>query len=179
MTFEISNIKDRDEDTDYTYYYYLSENDSEENIEDWVELENVSITQNTDGTYTMTFTLDTREIVNYEELNEKNVADLYIYLKEVAKVNDESLEQTKTNLINTDNIELSFYKDNVYVDDIVIDTDNPILPPDSDGSGDTPVDDTVSPKPIPQTGIISIGILVVIVAAFGIYFYVRHKNIDK
>lgn len=179
MTFEISNIKDRDEDTDYTYYYYLSENDSEENIEDWVELENVSITQNADGTYTMTFALDTREIVNYEELNEKNVADLYIYLKEVAKVNDESLEQTKTNLINTDNIELSFYKDNVYVDDIVIDTDNPILPPDSDGSGDTPVDDTVSPKPIPQTGIISIGILVVIVAAFGIYFYVRHKNIDK
>lgn len=71
MTFEISNIKDRDEDTDYTYYYYLSENDSEENIEDWVELENVSITQNADGTYTMTFTLDTREIVNYEELNEK------------------------------------------------------------------------------------------------------------
>ena len=127
----------------------------------------------------MTFTLDTREIVNYEELNEKNVADLYIYLKEVAKVNDESLEQTKTNLINTDNIELSFYKDNVYVDDIVIDTDNPILPPDSDGSGDTLVDDTVSPKPIPQTGIISIGILVVIVAVFGIYFYVRHKNIDK
>lgn len=178
MSFKIDNIKDRDADTDYTYYYYLSESDSEENIENWTKLKNISITENEDGTYTMTFKISTKDMINYEELSEKNPDELYIYLKEIAKVNDESLEQIKSNLINADNVKLSFYKDNVYVEDI-IDDNNPIVPPDNDESGENSIDNTVAPNPIPQTGIISIGIVVIIIAIFSIYFYIKHKNIDK
>ena len=181
MSFEIDNIKDMDANTDYTYYYYLSESDSEENIEDWVELKNISITENEDGTYTMKFKISSKDMVNYEELNEKNPDELYIYLKEVAKVNDESIEQIKSNLIDDKNVQVAVYKDNEYAGSIdeIIDNNNPIVPPDNNGSSDTPIDDTISPNPIPQTGIISIGIVVVIIAIFGVYFYIKHKNIDK
>ena len=178
MSFKIDNIKDRDADTDYTYYYYLSESDSEENIENWKKLKNISITENEDGTYTMTFKISTKDMINYEELSEKNPDESYIYLKEIAKVNDESVEQIKSNLINADNVKLSFYKDNVYVEDI-IDDNNPIVPPDNDESGKNSIDNTVAPNPIPQTGIISVGIVVIIIAIFSIYFFIKHKNIDK
>lgn len=177
MSFEINNIHDMDKNTNYTYYYYLSENESDENIENWIELKNVNIHENEDGTYSITFKISTSELINYEELSENKIDNLYLYLKEVGKVNEKSEEQIKSTLINIDGVNITYYKDNEYSGSIdeVINNNNPIKPSDNNGSVDT----TISPNPIPQTGIISFSIVILFVSILGIYFYIKHRNIDK
>lgn len=179
MNIDISDISDRDENTDYTYYYYLSENSSEENIENWTEISNVDITENQDGTYTMSVRINTKDAVELEDLS--NADNLYLYIREVGTASGESLEQIYTSQISVDGENVRYYIDNEYQGNVdeVIDNDNPIIIPDDNNSGDTQ-DTTISPDPIPQTGIVYVGILaILLIAGLSIYFFIKHRNIDK
>ena len=178
MNIQISNIAGRDENTDYTYYYYLSDSKSEDNISGWVEIQNVSVTENQDETYTMTVSINTKDIINFDDLNDAD--NIYLYVREVATASGESVEQIYTSSpieINGENV--TYYLDNEYqgnVDDI-IDNNNPIITPDDDNNSEDP---TISPDPIPNAGVIYIGIVaIVLIAIIGIYFFIKNKNIDK
>ena len=182
MNIQISNITGRDENTDYTYYYYLSESSSERNIDNWINIQNVSVTENQNGTYTMTVRVNTRGIINFDNLSDAD--NIYLYVREVATASGESIEQTYTSSsIEIDGENVTYYLDNEYqgnVDDI-IDNNNPIITPDNNNSGDTILPDTtISPDPIPNAGIIYIGIVaIVLIAILGLYFFIKNRNIEK
>ena len=174
MNIQISNITGRDENTDYTYYYYLSESSSERNIDNWINIQNVSVTENQNGTYTMTVRVNTRGIINFDNLSDAD--NIYLYVREVATASGESIEQTYTSSsIEIDGENVTYYLDNEYqgnVDDI-IDNNNPIITPDNNNSGDTILPDTtISPDPIPNAGIIYIWITV-------FYSIKKNTNIEK
>ena len=179
MNIEISNIMDRDENTEYTYYYYLSENGSEENIENWTELKDYTISKNSDGTYTMKLSINSKDIADLEDLSKTD--NLYLYIKEVGTASGESLEQVYTNKMSVDGNNVKYYIDNEYKGgaDIVIDSNNPIITPDNNNSGNSG-DSTTSPNPIPQTGVVYFGIIaLVIISIIAIYFFIRNRNINK
>ena len=181
MNIEISNIKDMDHNTDYTYYYYLSKNSSEENIKNWTEVTNIALTEKQDGTYTMSIRINTRDLVDIEELADAN--NLYLYIKEVGTANGESIEQINVNQLNVDGENVTYYIDNKLQGNVdeVIDNNNPIITPDNDDSGDTILPDTtISPNPIPNAGVIYVGIVaIVIITSLSIYFFIKNRNIDK
>ena len=179
MNIEISNIMDRDENTEYTYYYYLSENGSEENIENWTELKDYTISKNSDGTYTMKLSINSKDIADLQDLSKTD--NLYLYIKEVGTASGESLEQVYTNKMSVDGNNVKYYIDNEYKGgaDIVIDSNNPIITPDNNNSGNSG-DSTTSPNPIPQTGVVYFGIIaLVIISIIAIYFFIRNRNINK
>ena len=171
---KVENIKDIDENTQYTYYYYLSSNNSEDTEKDWIKIENTKLEQK-NGTYFITFNINTKGISNMDEL--LDAQDLYISLKEVASANDESVEQIRTKKINTENVDVQYYLDDKLVgsmDDIIGNDDN------DDNNNNNIIDNTISPKPIPQAGAISIGaFIIIIMLSLGVYFFIKHKNIDK
>ncbi len=181
MDIEISNIKDRDQKTDYIYYYYLSENSSEENIENWTKISNADITEKQDGTYTMSVRINTKDVVELEDLS--NADNLYLYIREVGTASGESIEQVNVNQLDVNKENVIYYIDNEIKGNVdeVIDNDNPIITPDDDDSGDTILPDTtISPNPIPQTGVVYVGVLAIaLVAGLSIYFFIRNRNIEK
>ena len=112
--------------------------------------------------------------------------DLYISLKEVASANGESVEQIRTKKINTENVNVQYYLDDEHVgslDDIIgngDNDDNDNNDNDNNNSNNNITDNTISPKPIPQAGAISIGaFILIIMLSLGAYFFIKHKNIDK
>lgn len=188
ISAELENIKGRDENTEYTYYYYFSTNNNEESIEEWVSLPNVIITKHENGTYTLSLEINTKDMANIDNLAEAD--NLYLYIKEVSTLQEESIEQLVVSLINLEETNVKYYLDNELKgsdediiigdnntdDDIVIDDNKPIITPDNDNSGDT----TISPDPIPQTGVIYGGMVgIVLITGLCIYFFIKNKNIDK
>ena len=183
LKIKVENIKDIDENTQYTYYYYLSSNNSEDTEKDWIKIENTKLEQK-NGTYFITFNINTKGISNMDELLEAQ--DLYISLKEVASANGESVEQIRTKKINTENVNVQYYLDDEHVgslDDIIgngDNDDNDNNDNDNNNSNNNITDNTISPKPIPQAGAISIGaFILIIMLSLGVYFFIKHKNIDK
>ena len=172
---KVENIKDIDENTQYTYYYSLSPNNYEDTEKDWIKIETTSLEQE-NGTYFITVNINTKEISNMDELSDAQ--DLYISLKEVASANDESVEQIRTKKINTENVDVQYYLDDELVgsmDDIIGNDNN-----DDNDDNSNIIDNTISPKPIPQAGAISIGaFIIIIMLSLGVYFFIKHKNIDK
>ena len=130
----------------------------------------------------MTVRVNTRGIINFDNLSDAD--NIYLYVREVATASGESIEQTYTSSsIEIDGENVTYYLDNEYqgnVDDI-IDNNNPIITPDNNNSGDTILPDTtISPDPIPNAGIIYIGIVaIVLIAILGLYFFIKNRNIEK
>ena len=175
---KVENIKDIDENTQYTYYYSLSPNNYEDTEKDWIKIETTSLEQE-NGTYFITVNINTKEISNMDEL--LDAQDLYISLKEVASANDESVEQIRTKKINTENVDVQYYLDDELVGsmDDIIGNDNNDDNDDNDDNSNI-IDNTISPKPIPQAGAISIGaFIIIIMLSLGAYFFIKHKNVDK
>ena len=130
----------------------------------------------------MTVSINTKDIINFDDLNDAD--NIYLYVREVATASGESIEQTYISSpieVNKENV--TYYLDNKFQGrvDEVIDDNNPIITPDNDNSGDTILPDTtISPDPIPNAGVVYIGIVaIVLIAGLGIYFFVKNKNIDK
>ena len=201
LQFTISNIVHGNAETDYTYYYYLSENDSEENIQNWTQINNSEVAAN-DGSISITFTVNTKDIGNYDELVKAD--RLYLYIREVGRAGDTTLEQTKINSIDVDERSIGYYIDNEYAGTLneVIDSDINLETPDrnqsaevSDGTNDGDssgnntnnnsvgnsgnTDNTTAGGRIPQTGVISIGLAILAIAGIGIFAYVKYKNMLK
>ena len=182
LQFKLSNIIHGDEETDYTYYFYLSDRDDEENIENWIRISAQETTE-ADGSVSISFEVDTRNIENFEELN--NSDRIYMYIKEEASIGDAKLEQTKVSTLEpAAEPEITFYLDNQLVGSIddVIDDDINIDTPDGNGSAgtiDNNNDNTTAGGILPQTGVIPLGIAIVAIAGIGIWKYRKYKNMYK
>lgn len=180
LQLTLSNIMHGNEETNYTYYFYLSSSDTEENIENWIRIDAEEILMD-DGTVAINFEVDTRDISNIEELN--NSDRIYLYIKEVANIDDVSLEQIKVSVLEpSKNTSIIFYLDNQMVGTIddVIDDDITIDRPDNNGSvGGVNNDKTTAGGIIPQAGVIPIGIVILTIAGIGIFGYIKYKNMYK
>ncbi len=182
LQFKLSNIIHGNEETDYTYYFYLSDRGDEENIENWTRI-NAQETTEADGSVSISFEVDTRDIENFEELN--NSDRIYMYIKEEASIGDAKLEQTKVSTLEpAAEPEITFYLDNQLVGSIddVIDDDINIDTPDGNGSAGTinnNNDNTTAGGILPQTGVIPLGIAIVAIAGIGIWKYRKYKNMYK
>ena len=77
INIEIKEISRNLNNDTVEYYYYLSSNGNEENINNWTK---ISETQSFDDK--LQFTVDSRNVSNYNEIASEDV--LYIYIKEVA-----------------------------------------------------------------------------------------------
>lgn len=178
MKLEISNISSGSDETNYTYYYYFSTTDSEENIENWTKIESPAITKGNDGVKTLSFNINSKDIPNYSQLQDAD--RLYIYIKEEANASDETLEQIVVDEIEqTEDTVINVYNNNEpigSIDDVInIEGNNH----NSANNNSENVDNTVATGIIPQAGVISIGIAIIILLGIGVYTFIRHRNIDK
>lgn len=175
INITVSNISQRDEDTKYTYYYYLAGNDQNQNIENWVEV-NSEVVEQEDGTYSMSFTIDTRDLTNFDELE---IAERgYLYIREVAELDGNTLEQTNVAEIEVEGTSARYFVDNEQLsslDDITI----PGIDDNFNSNLNDTTDNTIAGGKIPQTGVISIGIIILVIIGIGIISYIRYRNIDK
>ena len=129
----------------------------------------------------MSVRINTKDVVELEDLS--NADNLYLYIREVGTASGESIEQVNVNQLDVNKENVIYYIDNEIKGNVdeVIDNDNPIITPDDDDSGDTILPDTtISPNPIPQTGVVYVGVLAIaLVAGLSIYFFIRNRNIEK
>ena len=177
IKIKINNIQLGDEEnTSYEYYYYLSGTQGDENINDWKKTE---ITKESDGTYSITLTINSENLNNYEELTESD--NLFIYVKEVASTENKTIENVHS-LEVENNSEPQCYVDGEYVggiEDVLNYKQNGQNNNYNSGNTENPKDDTVIPGILPFTGKTAIMIIIVLVAIAGGVFYYRYKNIDR
>ena len=168
INVSINEISKNIENDSYEYYYYISSNPNEENIENWVRITDYKSSENN-----LEFIINTKDVKNYSELSEFN--NLYLYIKEVAiKGGSQSVTSTKAMKMNT-NISVETYVDNIKVDN-----------KNSGNSVDTPADtkktteDTTTAGGIlPQTGVKSVLIIIIVISAIGILIYIKYRKISK
>lgn len=169
MKIKISNILDSSIDTNYTYYYYFSSSDKEENIENWIKIENPEIITEEDGSKSIVFSVDSRNISNYAEIVDSD--KLYLYIKEEAEASGKVLSQINASeVMQTENTKIKFYGD----DDELGDIDDVV-----NIIGNNKNDNTIAKGTIPQAGVITIGIAIILFLGIGIYKFIRYRNIDK
>ena len=87
------------------YYYYLSSNPQENNIKDWVKIDNFNKNNNK-----LSFEINTSDNSNYDEIS--NSDTLYLYIKEVATLNNAQQEKITSSLkLEVENINVEEYVD--------------------------------------------------------------------
>ena len=105
INITLSDILKNTENAKFDYYYYLSTEQNENNIQDWVK---INEEQKTDGK--IEFEINTKDIKNYEKLIDAD--NLYLYIKEVIqKEGNQSVEVTKPIEVKLD-VTLEKYLDN-------------------------------------------------------------------
>ncbi len=131
---EINGIEKSLKNDKMEYYYFLSSNKNEENITDWVKVE-----ENQDGNSNIKFTINTTKIANYNEISHADV--LYLYVKEVAtKGGNQSV--TISNPIKLE----SDFEVETYLDNVKKENNN------STNDSTNAYDNTVAEGKLPQTG---------------------------
>ena len=132
-----------------------------------------------DGTKTLTFKVNSKDIPNFSQISAST--SLYLYLREDAEASGETLSQTVVDEVEkTENTVVKIYNDEEEVgsiDDVINISGNNYNSADTNGSDG--VDNTVAKGILPQAGIITIGIAIIVLVGFGIYIFIRHRNIDK
>ena len=154
---EVNNIIRNLSNDKVEYYYYLSTVQDEENITEWVK-----ITEEQNSNDKLHFTINSKDISNYEDISKENV--LYLYVKEVAiKGGNQSVSTTKALSLESD-VKVETYVDNAKKENISS-GDNTTNKPDSSK------DDTLADGKIPNAGsktfvIISVIIFAAIICVF-------------
>lgn len=148
------------------YYYYLSSNPQETNIKNWVKVSDMAINDNK-----LSFEINTSDISNYEEVSYAN--DLYLYIKEVATLNNMQQEKITSALqLKVENANIEEYVDGEKKADVDSGTIIDSTPADK-------IDDTTAPITIPKAGKSLVMIcLVLILVVVGRVAYLRYKNIQ-
>ena len=176
ITVKTTGIKIGNESNTYTYYYYMTGTQGEENIENWTKAE--SIKEN-DGTYSVIFKAKSDELQNYTDIIESD--NLYIYLKEIAELEQQSKEQIIT--LSVDSLtEPECYIDGEYVGGIE-DVLNYIKENNENanqGNEESKKDNTVASGILPHAGSFAFKVMIaILIVAFGGFAFYRYKNIDR
>jgi uncharacterized cupredoxin-like copper-binding protein len=160
VNVEINQISRNTNNDSVEYYYYLSSNSNENNITNWTK-----ITEEQTSNNKLQFTVDTRNISNYNEIVNEDV--LYIYVKEVAiKGGDQSVAITKTMELESDS-DFETFVDNVKTDITV-------------SNSDKVTDSTTATGELPQTGTkITLFIVIIILLNIVIILYIKNKILNK
>lgn len=157
MNIEIKNLTQNTNNDSTEYYYYLSTNKDEKNIEEnWVKITDAKFSNDA-----LQFTIDSRNVPNYDKLSENET--LYIYVKEVAiKGGDQSISISDANKLEFSN-------------NIDSNINNDINSTTSDSS-----DTTTANGKLPNAGFTTIIISIIIaISGIGILIYIRYKNLSK
>ena len=146
------------------YYYYLSENPSEQDIENWIKIDEL---KETNGK--MQFEINTLNVSNYEEL--VDAKEIYLYIKEVAIRNGiESEIVTSSVVLEAEKSSVENYLDGKKVTNI------DSTPAEKEDSKE---DNTKAPGSIPKTGkdllMICMAIAIIII---GKVSYSKYKDIQ-
>ena len=162
---QIDNVIKKDENQTFEYYYYLSDNQDEQDIQNWVK---INEEQKNDSK--LTFTIDTRNIKNYADIID--ASKLYLYIKEVAKKGGDQ------KMYVSDSIEVSqdaVKSIEIYIDGVLVTNDtNP------DNNQDDQEDNTTASGMIPQTGIkATIIIAITFITVTGVVLYIKYAKFNK
>ena len=166
LEFEISGITLNQNNDKLEYYYYISDEQEEENIQDWVKIEEYKNNANK-----ISFKINSKDIKNFDEIINSDKA--YIYLKEVAiKGGDQKVAITKVPQMDiSENVEI--YINGAKMEDMLNGTGN-------GNNSNKDVDNTISNTSLPKTGVTaSIICIIVIITVVGIILYVRYRNLNK
>lgn len=169
MKVKISNIKIGDEQDKYTYYYYLSDEQGEKNISDsnWKKVEAY---KESDGTYSITVDVNTKNMNNVEKISQSD--NMFIYIKEIAEINNKSKELIATMQVQKDS------EGTIYLDDKKVDSID-VITKDDENKEDKK-DDTIVPGKIPQTGALPIMIVsFMVISSIGAFAYYKYRKIDR
>lgn len=143
------------------YYYYLSANGDEKNIDNWVK-----ITDEQNSNDKLQFTIDSRNISNYNEILSEDV--VYLYVKEVAtKGGNQSIAISKAMKLETDtNVET--YIDNAKKENMQ----------SGNQTTNNSQDNTQASGKLPQAGS-EFGICLVIIALIcaSVFIYFKYNNL--
>ena len=172
ITIKVTGIKLGDESNTYEHYCYLSGTQGDKNINDWKK---VQITKESDGTYSITWTVKPEDLSNYEELIESD--NLYLYIKEIASVDGKSVENVVT--LDVDNQSApQCYIDGKYVggiDDVLNYNKG-----NGNNNNNNNGDNTTASGKLPYAGrTILIIVSVLAIAGSGVFAYHRYRNIDR
>ena len=172
ITIKVTGIKLGDESNTYEHYCYLSGTQGDKNINDWKK---VQITKESDGTYSITWTVKSEDLSNYEELVESD--NLYLYIKEIASIDGKSVENVVT--LDVDNqSDPQCYIDGKYVggiDDVLNYNKG-----NGNNNNNNNGDNTTASGKLPYAGrTILIIVSVLAIAGSGVFAYHRYRNIDR
>lgn len=162
---EVNNIERSLSNDKVEYYYYLSTVRDEENITEWIK-----ITEEQNSNDKLQFTIDSKDILNYENISKENV--LYLYIKEVAiKGGDQSVTISNALSLEAD-VKVETYVDN--------DKKENINSGNNSNNSNNNKDTTVANGKLPQTGVktvISIIFIVILISGFCYFKYYRLRDV--
>lgn len=154
----ISNLLRNNKNDSYEYYYYLSQNKDESNINNWIK---ISEEQNSNDK--LKFEINSNDIKNYSEISDSS--NLYLYIKEVAlKGSNQHVKVTLPMKIEVNGNE------DVYIDNAKVENSN---------SKYETEDKTVAQGKLPNTGIVTIISIIVIITLIGTFGFIKYKNLSK
>lgn len=167
---DIENIQLAMGNDSMEYYYYLSTNPNETNIVNWIKAEDMDKNDSK-----LTFELNTLDNSNYDEISSAD--NLYLYVKEVAVLNDIKQEKLTSALkLEAENIIIEKYVDNAKKEDVKSET---IVNSTVDSVNGNSADKTLAPQIIPKAGkSIFIIIIMLILIVVGRIAYLRYKDIQ-
>lgn len=162
LQINLKNVIRVKENQTFEYYYYLSPNQSENEIEDWVKIDEEQNVENE-----LNFKINTKQIKNFKEI--VDASELYVYVKEVAKrEGDQRTYISEAIEIEADNVQ----KIESYVDDVLVDES-------STGNNEKP-DNTIAEGTIPQTGLkVTIIIAMTIITISAVVIYIKYVKFSK
>lgn len=141
------------------YYYFLSSNKNEENLTEWVKIQENQVENDS-----IKFTIDTTKISNYNEISNAEV--VYLYIKEVAtKGGNQSIAISNSMKLESD-VEIETYLDN-----------SKKVNNNSNNTSKNTSDETVADSKLPYTGskTIMIIFIIILISSMGTICYKKYN----
>lgn len=163
---DVNNIERNLNNDKVEYYYYLSTAKNKENITEWVK-----ITEEQNSNDKLHFTINSKDISNYEDISKENV--LYLYIKEVAiKGGNQKVAISNAMSLESD-VKVETYVDNAKKENITSGNTNLNTPSDSN-------DDTVANGKLPNAGTaVTVLIAIFIIVCIAVFLYSKYKDLSK
>lgn len=173
ISMDINDITFANGNDKMEYYYYLSANPKETSIKDWVKINKFETKDNK-----LSFEINTADTSNYEEISSADT--LYLYIKEVATLNNIQEEKTTPSLeLEVENISIEEYIDGKKVADVDSDTIVNPTPGEEMDDYENGEDETLSEDEFPNAGkgMMIVGLILGLIVV-GRMVYIRYKDIE-